>query len=72
MCDMSDINKITEGKVPAIYFMDRIERKSKSNQGRKFVPVDQWWPQDMEEVIITWIFYSTFKCLLQYIYWSWR
>jgi len=53
MCDMSDINKITEGKVPAIYFMDRIERKSKSNQGRKFVPVDQWWPQNMEEVIIS-------------------
>ena len=47
-----EYTKITEGKVPAVYFMDKVQRRAKSNQGQGFVPVDQWWPQEMEEVII--------------------
>ena len=44
-------NKITEGKIPAIYFMDQFHRK-KNNKGENFVPVDQWWPSKMEDIII--------------------
>ena len=44
-------NKITEGKIPAIYFMDQFHRK-KNNRGENFVPVDQWWPSKMEDIII--------------------
>ena len=49
---MDNNNKITEGKIPAIYFLDDIKKRTRSNQGPNFVPVDQWWPQDMNEVII--------------------